>query len=184
MLLPTGAGAPGTIPTPGVEVQGAGWSPEGKRVLYVAASPGRPSRVYVQDLAGGAPRARTPEGVGGWAVSPDGKFVAGRDEDQRAFLFPVDGGEPLSLPGIAPGEVIVRFDGAGTGLFLFSRALPLRIFRYDIGSGRRETWSEITIADPAGVEQFNRVVLTPDGKSYAYTFFRALSSLYVVQGLK
>ena len=29
----------------------------------------------------------------------------------------------------------------------------------------------------------NNIVLTPDGKSYAYTFFRALSRLYVVHGL-
>jgi len=31
---------------------------------------------------------------------------------------------------------------------------------------------------------FEKVVLTPDGKSYAYTFWRALSRLYVVSGLK
>ena len=30
----------------------------------------------------------------------------------------------------------------------------------------------------------NNIVLTPDGKSYAYTFWRALGRLYVVRGLK
>jgi hypothetical protein len=32
--------------------------------------------------------------------------------------------------------------------------------------------------------QFNRIVMTPDGKSYAYTYWRALSRLDVVQGLR
>jgi hypothetical protein len=32
--------------------------------------------------------------------------------------------------------------------------------------------------------QYNYVLITPDGKSYAYTFWRALSRLYVVNGLK
>ena len=62
--------------------------------------------------------------------------------------------------------------------------VPAKIFRYDIASGRREPWREIAVTDPTGVMQFNRIVLTPDGKSYAYTFFRSLARLYVVQGLK
>jgi hypothetical protein len=29
-----------------------------------------------------------------------------------------------------------------------------------------------------------RIVMTPDARSYAYTFVRALSSLYLVEGLR
>ena len=63
-------------------------------------------------------------------------------------------------------------------------SVPAKITRYDIAPARREPWKEITVADTAGVVQFNRIVLTPDGKSYAYTFLRMLGRLYVVQNLK
>jgi len=29
-----------------------------------------------------------------------------------------------------------------------------------------------------------RIVMTPDNRAYAYTFVRAISSLYLVEGLK
>jgi hypothetical protein len=41
----------------------------------------------------------------------------------------------------------------------------------------------IVPADPAGVMNVLRVVATPDAKWYAYTYVRALSSLFVVDGL-
>ena len=184
VLLPTGAGEPKTIPTPGLEVQGASWFPDGKRILFFAAARGQRSRVYTADLVGSAPRPITPEGFAGWHVSPDGRFFLARDDDRSVFLFPVDSSEPRPLRGIASRELLVGFDMAGTGLFLASRGLPLKIARYDIASGRRELWKEIPVSDPAGVVQFNNIVLTPDGQSYAYTFVRMLSRLYVVDGLK
>ena len=184
VLLPTGAGEPKTIPTPGLDVQRAGWFPDGTRILFVAVARGQRSRVYVTDVAGGTPRPISPEGFGGWHVSPDGRFFIALEDDRNVFLFPVDGGEPRPLRGIASREMVVGFDAAGTGLFVASRDLPLKIVRYDIASGRREPWMDIHVSDPAGIVQLNTVVLTPDGKSYAYTFFRMLSRLYVVRGLK
>jgi len=38
--------------------------------------------------------------------------------------------------------------------------------------------------DPAGVERISNVVVTPDGKFYAYTYARQLTDLFVVEGLK
>ena len=38
--------------------------------------------------------------------------------------------------------------------------------------------------DPSGVERISNVVVTPDGKYYAYTYSRLLSDLFVVEGLK
>jgi hypothetical protein len=185
VLMPTGAGEPKALATPGLEVRVAGWFPDGKRIYYDATSPGKQIRLYEQDVAGGAPRPIAPEGFVGRAISPDGKFVAARNRDRTAFwLLPVEGGEPRRLPGAPVEPTILRFDATGTGLFLASEDAPLKITRYDIASGRLEPWREITVADPAGFMSFRKVVLTPDGKSYAYTFWRALSRLYVVHGLK
>ena len=184
VLLPTGAGEPKTLAIPGLEVDNPGWFPDGKNIFYNASAPGKLIRLYEQDVAGGAPRPIGPEGFFGRAISPDGKFIAVLNQDRAPFLLPVEGGEPRPLPGGRLDGRVLRFDAAGTGLFLASLDAPLKITRYDIASGRREPWREITVADSAGFVQFNRIVLTPDGKSYAYTFFRSLSRLYVVQGLK
>ena len=181
VLLPTGPGEPRTLLTPGLEIEAAGWLAGGERVFFLATAQGRPRRIYVQDLNGGTPRPITPEGFVGRAASPDGKFVLARG-DRGAFLFPVDGGEPRPLPNALEGAT-VGFDASGQGIFFASVSVPAKIFRYDIATGRREPWREITVSDPAGVVQFNRIVLTPDGKSYAYTFWRSLSRLYLIHGL-
>jgi hypothetical protein len=38
--------------------------------------------------------------------------------------------------------------------------------------------------DPAGVTRVPIVVMTPDGRSYAYIVARELSDLYLIRGLK
>jgi len=39
-------------------------------------------------------------------------------------------------------------------------------------------------ADAAGLNSPNFILMTPDGKGYAYSVSRILSDLYVVEGLK
>src|SRR5207244_3259903 len=106
VLYPTGAGEPRRLPAEGLNVQtGADWLPDGRRVLLTANEPGRGSRLYLQDLSGGKPRAISPEGYRafGKAVSPDGKTVAVLGPDQRIYLYPVEGGEPAAIPGLSAG---------------------------------------------------------------------------------
>jgi hypothetical protein len=167
----------------GSRCRGASWFPDGERILFFAVARGQRTRVYVTELAG-TPRPITPEGFFGWHVSPDGRFFVARADNRGAFLFAVDGGEPRPLRGMPSRVMIAGFDAAGPGVFLASRGLPLKIVRYDIASGRLDPWKDIQVSDPAGVVQLNNIVLTADGKSYAYTFFRMLSRLYVVHGLK
>ena len=38
--------------------------------------------------------------------------------------------------------------------------------------------------DPAGLVNVGGAVITPDGKAYAYNYYRVLSTLYVVRNLK
>jgi len=61
--------------------------------------------------------------------------------------------------------------------------LPLKLFRLDLVTGRRELWKEVMPADPAGFSMIN-LVLTPDGKSYAYGYTRDISELYLIEGLQ
>ncbi|HMF09218.1 MAG TPA: hypothetical protein VKJ00_08800 [Thermoanaerobaculia bacterium] len=60
--------------------------------------------------------------------------------------------------------------------------MPARIYRLDLSTGRKELWKELTPPEP--VSSLSPVVLTADGQSYAYTYPRASSDLFLVKGLK
>ena len=64
--------------------------------------------------------------------------------------------------------------------------LPGRVFRIEIETGRRELWKELMPAEPAGVIHVNNtpIAISRDGRSYAYTYIRAVvSDLYLLEGV-
>jgi eukaryotic-like serine/threonine-protein kinase len=188
VLLPTGAGEPRPLQIETLEVgQAATWLPDG-RLLFAANEPNRGVRLFIHAIDRGKPRPITPEGIvtafPGFAVSPDGKLVAAIGPDRHGVLFPVDGGTSRPVAGIEDGEFPLRFSADGRSLYVWKRDLPVRVHRIDLETGKRELWKELMPVDPGGVERISNVVLTPDAKSYAYTYSRLLSDLFVVEGLK
>jgi Tol biopolymer transport system component len=186
MLVPTGVGEPREIgdKTPHYFSE---WLPDGKSVIYTAAEPGHGRRVYVLaiDPPNSAPRPITPEDIYGSLVSPDGKWVLASDAHHQRWLYPIAGGEPQKLKfDIPPDETIAGFFDNGKSLLLRTRALPLKITRVDMATGKRELFKEIVPADPAGAQSIPSIRFSADGKSYAYSLGRQLSDLYVVDGLK
>jgi hypothetical protein len=65
-----------------------------------------------------------------------------------------------------------------------SGRLPAHIFRVEIRGGRRELWKEIMPSDPSGVHTISDAQVTRDARSYAYSYFRKLGGLYLVDGLR
>ncbi len=190
ILLPTGTGEHRKLAAAGVSPeQAAAWFPDSQSIVFAGSEPGHQVRLYVQTIEGGKPRAISPEGIvaalPGFAVTPDGKFVAAIGSDHKAMLFPVGGGQPRALPGVEDGEFPLRFSPDGRLLYVWKRGdVPARVTRVDVEAGRREHWKELIPADPSGVERISNVLVTPDGKGYAYCFTRLLSDLFVVEGLK
>ena len=184
LLLPTGAGEPKVLQAPGMTYRTAAWIPGTERLAFQGQATGRPSRIYVQDVAGGAPRPVTPEGFGMGPVSPDGKFVVAAGSDGKLVLYPIEGGEPRAISGLGPEEDVIRFDATGRAVLVARGDLPLEIFRVEIATGRRERIGEINPSDRTGIGGIFNLVLTPDGKTYAYTVQPRLSTLYLVTGLK
>jgi eukaryotic-like serine/threonine-protein kinase len=187
VLLPTGAGQPRRLEG-GVEVHSARWFPDGKRVLFEGDEPGRGTRLFVQDLAGGGPRAITPEGVrlfSGRELSHDGRFVAAIGPDQKAYVYPVDGGEPKPIPGWGDNDELCGRTDDGRGVFVYAHGeLPAKVFRLDLATGKRLPWKEVLPVDSAGVVTIVPLLFTPDGRSYVYSYPRILSQLYVGDGLR
>ena len=183
LLIPTGAGETRVLTRDSINHRIAAWFPDGRRVLFVGDEPGKNPRLYVQDIDGGSPRAISSEATKGtlwmtWRpVSPDGKQVV--FFDGQYLLYPVDGGPPRPIAGIAPGEIVVGWDAAGTGLYVRDHNAPMKIFHLDATTGQRRFWKEV--ATPVADVQ---LVMTPDGRSYAYAYGEPESDLYLVEGLK
>jgi tRNA A-37 threonylcarbamoyl transferase component Bud32 len=183
-LLPTGAGEPRRLPTHGLAYLGAGWIDD-RRIIAWALEQGRLPRLYVLDLAQGGPQPVTPEGIQAWVASPEGSIVAALGPDPLIRLYSLDGSVSRELPGTTGRDVPVGWIRDG---LLVTRpsdpASPLGdIYRVDVTTGHREFWSNVLPSDRSGIMGLNGFAVTPDGRSWAYAWHRALSSLYVASGL-
>jgi Tol biopolymer transport system component len=191
VLLPTGPGEQKPLPRGAISefLHWAAWSPDGGRILFAATELGHRPRTYAQDIQGGLPRPVTPEGMVGALLSPDGKRLVTAGRYGEYYLCPVEGGEPQPLNGYDDGDVPIQWTGDGRSLFLRGPGdMELKIYKLDLASGRRDFWKELTPPYPAGLigiatdpGQFR---LTPDGKSYVYTYWTAPSELYLAEGLR
>ena len=95
----------------------------------------------------------------------------------------MDGGEPGPISGFEPGDWPVAWSKEGRSLLVRrSQDLTIQIHRLDTLTGRRKLLFDLVPPDPAGVIGY--AAMSADGKSYAYSFIRNLSELYLIEGLK
>ncbi|HLN59218.1 MAG TPA: hypothetical protein VK416_11715, partial [Thermoanaerobaculia bacterium] len=190
LLLPTGVGQAKKLERGGIESYQSGrFLPDSKRILFAGKERGHRARLYVQDPEGGGPRPITPEGAGaafrGNVISPDGKFVTGPGPEQRFLLYPVEGGSPVPIPGLEEGEAPVQWTADQRLLYVYRPVQDVaRVSLLDLASGRRTPWKDLKPVDPAGSSMVFMVAITPDGKSYTYSYGQMLSDLFLVDGLK
>jgi hypothetical protein len=166
------------------------FAPDGKRLVVAGSESGRGSRLYVQDVAGGAPRPISGEGVQlprpqPRLVSPDGQFIAAIGPDRAIALYPLNGGDPRPIPGLERGFLAIGWTDRPGLLFVSPEALTRRVpvFRHDVATGRRELWREFGPMDPIGSPLTLRLQVTPDGGQYAYLYFLPAAELYVIDGV-
>jgi dipeptidyl aminopeptidase/acylaminoacyl peptidase len=187
VLLPIGAGEPKTIALSGFDaLDVAAWLPDGKEIIFVGQEVGRKWRVYRLNAQGGKPRAISPEGVRiptfmTGPVSPDGRFFFGARGPGRWFRFPMEGGEALPIAGLERGDFPIRWTSDRS--FWVTRYQSGDIWRLDPVTGRKTMSGNKLKGDLSNLAAI-RVVMTPDGRSYAYAARRMHSILYVVEGLK
>ena len=198
-LFPTGAGMPRTIDLP-IEIHpiyagGQGrsdwerrvydFSDDGTRLLIPDGNaPGRPSRVYVYDLAQDSLKPVTPEGTTGPAVlSPDGRTVVIKEQSQL-IAYAVEDNQKKPLPGGPEAGNVAAWSTDGRSLFVVEQADAVaRVFRRDVATGRRDLVRELRAQSPAGVTAFD-VFVSRDGRSVAYSTALRLANLFVVEGLR
>lgn len=192
-VLPVGQGsvrslAPGKITK--YAYRGAAFFPDGKRVLLRGMEPGHGWRLYTQNIDEGEPLPVTPDDVVDTpglinAISPDGKLIVAVARDQNLYAYPVEGGTPNQIPGFQSEDSVIRWSADGKSLYVYNREVfPIRIYRLNISTGRRDLWKEIFPPDQAGVPWGAVVLLTADGKNYFYSYNRELNNLYLAKGLE
>ena len=189
-ILPTGTGEPRELKLNGEFGAGAVWMADSRRVVLAGAMQGEGVRLYIVDTLDETTKAISPEKIwnsGGreFAVSPDGRFVAGMSAEETIVIYAADGSSATPLAGAEKGEIPIQWSADGTSLLVYRpTALPARVMRIALATGAREPWKEFMPADPAGVYKIAPVLVTPDAGGYAYTAMRTLSDLYAVEGLR
>jgi Tol biopolymer transport system component len=185
-LLPTSVGEPRVLSHDGLDVFAVDFLPDGKTLVFTATEAGHGTRLFLRDMAGGKARAISPENYSLFrgTVTPDGKSVVVRGPDRRVYLYPTQGGEPTALPAIRGTDRPIRWSPDGRTLYIQSAGLPMRVQKYDVATGKLELWKEVSPTDTAGLAGASRFTVTPDGRTYAYSYLRILSFLQLVEGLK
>jgi len=185
-MLAIGVGEPRVIPLSEVEVIQS-WTPfaDNARLLALASRHGEPQRLFEMAVGTGAVR-QISETPAAWParLSNDEQTVTAMDESDRVLLFPVAGGDPRPATGCRPGDVPIGWTPDDKALYVYRRGrTSVLIERVDITTGERTPWHTIRPADPAGINDIMPVHITSDGQTYAYSYRRFLSDLYVVTGL-
>ena len=164
----------------------ASFFPDGKRIAFAGIEPQRGSRVFVRSIDANDASPVTPEGYrlsSANAVSPDGRLIAAIGPNDRIYLCSIEGGEQRPLAGSTPGELVAGWHPSGRALFVFTPSqLPITVYQQSL-AGERQVWRRFAPADRTGTVTVHRVVLSADGRSYAYALERQFSDLYIVAGL-
>jgi Tol biopolymer transport system component/predicted Ser/Thr protein kinase len=184
VIYPTGAGQTQQLARGEIEnYVSAQWFRDGKRILICGNEPSKGTRFYIQEVGGGAPRPVTPEGTRDGKLSFDGKRVLARGSDGKYSIYPIEGGAPQPVPGLAESDVLAQWSADGRSVLVYRRSeIPCRLESVDLATGRRTLFKEFAPADRTGLLSMREMFVTDDLNSYAYTGYYQVSSLFVSEG--
>jgi len=180
LIYPTGAGETRQLERSEIEhYSTAKWFRDGKSVLISGNEAGKGTRFYVQDI-NGAPKAVTPEGTRDGLISADGKPVLARGPDEKYSIYPIGGGEPQPVAALTQADILAHWNSDEKTAFVYRLAeIPFRLDRVDLATGHRTLFREFTPSDRTGLLSLREIFVTDDLRSYAYTAYYQVSSLFV-----
>jgi serine/threonine protein kinase/Tol biopolymer transport system component len=186
-LFPVGEGQSRTINVTSLEHINNGWErflPDGQRVAIIGNEAGHSRRCYVVNLSNGAAKAVTPEGVVCGPLSADGHSLVGAKPNQSPAVYFMDGASPRPIPNLKSNFVAVQWSSDGTSLYGYHWGeFPSEVYKVEIATGKETPVHELTPSAPAGVVLVAPVVVSRDGKSFAYSYNQVLSSLQLITGV-
>jgi hypothetical protein len=189
-LVPTGTGP--TIPVAMAPVVVPSWAsflPGGESFLVAGADESQGVRLWHVATKDGPARPLSPPGIDArfcaGAPSPDGKTVAVAMDDGDLLFCSLAGGEPRRLATSPRALVPIAWVDEGRQLLAYARSGPAAdVVRLDPDTGVSVPVRKLQPSDPAGIIGIPTVRVTPDGRTWAWSYARNLSELYVAEGLK
>src|SRR5579871_129778 len=186
VLLPVGAGEARPLNFSVGRPDSVAWFADSTRVLFGGSEPGHGSRCYVLNIEpGGQPQPVTPEGTSDCHVTSDGQSVIAAAGGQY-WMYPIGGGERRVFKGMKAGDRLIAWAADGRSWYVaHTEAAGLSIDLLDAATGQRKSFRQIQVPDRAGLTMADSTMtITPDGATYAYTYRRVLSDLFLAKGLK
>jgi serine/threonine protein kinase/Tol biopolymer transport system component len=186
-LLPVGEGQSRTIDIASLQAINNGWArflPDGKRIALIGEEAGHGRRCYVVDVSNGSARAVTPENVVCGPLSPDGNSLIGTGANQSLAIYSIVGAQSRSIPNLKNNFVAVQWSTDGRFLYGYHWGeLPGEVYKVEISTGKESPVHELKPGSPAGVVLIAPVVVSRDGKHFAYSYNQTLSSLQLITGI-
>lgn len=116
-------------------------------------------------------------------LSADGQLLLARGPDEKYFIYPIAGGEPRPVPGLTQADILALWSADGLSALVYRHAeIPYCLERVDLATGHRTLFKEFAPADRTGLLSLREIFVTDDLRSYAYTAYYQVSSLFISDG--
>ena len=185
-IVPTGAGQPRPVTHDNINYTNSTFMPDGKQLLSIGIEPGHGGRDYLIDLNTGTAKPITLEGITGTLLSPNGHRIAVIGPDGKPAVWNLEGTGLQPIPGADSSQLITGWTPDGSEVYVESTRQDSRaakIYRLNPATGKLTYWKTFGAALP-GIANVGNVLLSADGRAYAYVYSQTLSEAYIIRGLK
>ena len=94
-------------------------------------------------------------------------------------MYSIAGGEPQRVPGLTPTDILAQWRADRQSALVYRRGeIPYRLEHIDLATGHRSPFKEFA-PDRTGLLSLREIFVTDDLRSYAYTAYYQVSSLFV-----
>jgi hypothetical protein len=136
---------------------------------------------YVLDLKNGLARAITPTlASGSAAVSPDERLIAALPAGGVLTAYPIEEGSPEPFRELGVKYVPVGWGKTGLLLREADGAIPAHIIQFDTRTGSNKLLTTLVPRRTTGVSMFERVRVSGDANTVAYSYGVYQSSLFAL----
>ncbi len=105
--------------------------------------------------------------------------------DGGIAIYSLAGGSPRIIPHLTADFTPVEWSSDGSSLYGYHFGeFPSKVYRADLANGEQRVVKELKPGVPAGVVLVAPVIVSRDGKRFAYSYNQTLSVLHVVSGLQ